>query len=83
MKQERSTGPVRRNLSYVVLLLAILTFAAKPALAQENLFGPEDLGIGWLRIHLSFHKFTADEPGEGVIIISKRCFCALSLIGNL
>ena len=72
MKQERSTGPVRRNLSYVVLLLAILTFAAKPALAQENLFGPEDLGIGWLRIHLSFHKFTADEPGEGVIIISKN-----------
>ena len=72
MKQERSTGPVRRNLSYVVLLLAILTFAAKPALAQENLFGPEDLGIGWLRIHLSFHKFTADEPGEGVIIVSKN-----------
>ena len=71
MKQERSTGPIRRKLSYVVLLLAIFTFAAKPAPAQETVFGPEDLRIGWFHIHLSFHKFMADESGEGIIRISK------------
>ncbi|MEJ2430700.1 MAG: NHL repeat-containing protein, partial [Deltaproteobacteria bacterium] len=72
MKQVRSTGPVRRKLSYVVLLLVIFTFAAKPVLAQETVFGPEGLRIGWFRIHLSFHKFMADESGEGIIIISKN-----------
>jgi len=72
MEQDESTGLVRRELSYLVLLLAVFSFAAKPALAQETLFGPKDLRIGWFRIHLSFHKFTVDEPGEGTIIISKN-----------
>jgi len=72
MKQERSTGLVRRKLSYLVLLLAVFSFAAKPALAQETVFGPENLRIGWFGLHLSVHKFTVDEPGQGTIIINKN-----------
>ena len=72
MEQERSTGLGRKKLTYVVLLLAVLSFTAKPALAQETVFDPEDLRIGWFRIHLSFLKFTVAEPGEGTIIISKN-----------
>jgi len=72
MRQERSTGLVRRKLSYLVLLLAIFSFAAKPALAQETVFGPENLRIVWFGLHLSVHKFTVDEPGQGTIIINKN-----------
>ena len=72
MEQEGSTCLARIKLSYVVMLWAVFAFAAKPALAQETVFGPEELRIGWLRTHLSFHKFTGDEPGEGIIIVSKN-----------
>ena len=55
MEQERSTNLVRKKLSYVALMLAVFSFAAQPALAQETVFGAEDLRIGWFRLHLSFH----------------------------
>jgi len=72
VEQSRITGLVRRKLSYVALVLAVFSFVAKPAFAQETVFGPKDLKLGWFRIHLSFHKFTVEEPGEGTITISKN-----------
>jgi hypothetical protein len=72
MEQDRSTSLVRRKFSYLFLLLAVFSLVAKPALAQETAFGPEDLRIGWFRLHLSFHKFRVEEPGEGTVIIKKN-----------
>jgi hypothetical protein len=75
MKKERSTRlgwSWPRKIIYLILGLAVFSVAAKPVLAQETVFGPEDLKIGWFRIHFSFHKFTIDDPGEGTIIISKN-----------
>jgi len=72
MVRDRSTGLVWRKLSYLFLVLAVLCLAAGPALAQETVFGPMDLRMGWFLIHTSSYKFTVDEPGEGTIIISKN-----------
>ena len=72
MERDRCTNLVRRKYGFVFLLLALFPFAAKPALAQETVFGPEELRIGWFRLHLSLHKFTVEEPGEGAIIINKN-----------
>ena len=72
MERDRSTALVRSKRGYLFLLLAVFSFAAKPALAQETVFGPEELRIGWFRLHLSLHKFTVGEPGEGAIIINKN-----------
>ena len=35
-------------------------------------FGPKDLTIGWFHLTLSFHSFRVEEPGGGVILISKN-----------
>ncbi len=75
MKKERSTRlgwSWARKIIYLILGLAVFSVADKPVLAQETVFGPEDLKIGWFHIHFSFHKFTIDDPGEGTIIISKN-----------
>jgi RHS repeat-associated protein len=72
MEQGKSTGSAMRKLRYAVLLLVLFAFASKPALAQETVFGPKDLRIGWFRLHISFHKFMIDEPGEGIITIGKN-----------
>ena len=72
MEQEKRTGSVMRKLRYAVLLLIFFTFAGKPVLAQETAFGSKDLRIGWFRIHLSLHKFSVDEPGEGTITVGKN-----------
>ena len=75
MKKERSARlgwSWPRKIIFLILGLAVFSVAAKPVLAQETVFGPEDLKIGWFRIHSSFHKFTIDDPGEGIITISKN-----------
>ena len=72
MEQEKRTGSLMRKLRYAVLLLIFFAFAGRPALAEETVFGPKDIKIGWFRIHLSFHKFTVDESGEGTITVGKN-----------
>ena len=54
-------------------LLFILFTIASPIFAQDqSVLGPKDLTISWWRIHLSFHHFTVDDPGDGVILITKN-----------
>ena len=51
----------------------ISTFISVPAHAQgQTVFGPEELTIGWWPSHLSFHTFTADNPGEGLLVVTKN-----------
>jgi len=41
--------------------------------AQEpTVFGPKEFTISWLRIHLSFNRFTVNDPGDGVVTITKN-----------
>jgi RHS repeat-associated protein len=75
MKKERSTRlrwSWLRKIITVAFGLAVFSLAAKPVLAQETVFGPKDLKIGWFGIHFSLHEFTVDKPGEGTIIIGKN-----------
>jgi hypothetical protein len=75
MKKERSARlrwSWLRKIINIAFGLAVFSITAKPVLAQETVFGPEDLKIGWFHIHFSFHKFTVHDPGEGTIIIGKN-----------
>jgi hypothetical protein len=75
MKKESSTRlgwSWPKKIISLILGLAVFSVAAKPVLAQETVFGPEDVYISWFRIHFSFHTFTIDDPGEGTIIIRKN-----------
>ncbi|MFH1672416.1 MAG: hypothetical protein ABIF87_03175 [Pseudomonadota bacterium] len=39
---------------------------------DQTVFGPKDLTINRWHIHLSFHKFRVDDPGDGIIVITKN-----------
>jgi hypothetical protein len=62
-----------KRLSPAASLLILLALHATPSFATEDIvFGPGDFKISWLRLHLSFHTFPVDVPGEGTLIISKK-----------
>lgn len=53
-------------------LLAFLVFYLTPCLAADGLvFGPREFSVSSWRIHLSFHTFSAQTPGEGQLLIRK------------
>ena len=53
----------------VCIVMSIIT----PAHAQgQTVFGPEEMIIDKWFIHLSFHQFSADNPGEGVLFVTKN-----------
>jgi RHS repeat-associated protein len=57
----------------IVFMLFIIFYLSSMALAvDQTIFGPEKLSIKRWSIHLSSHKFSADEPGEGVLVIAKN-----------
>ena len=54
-------------------LVFILSSISLPIYAQnQGVFGPKDLTIGWWRIHLSLHHFSVNDPGDGIILITKN-----------
>jgi len=61
----------KKTLCLFTVLFSLFTIAS-PACAQDHtVFGPKGLTIRWWRMHLSFHHFTVDDPGDGLIIITK------------
>ena len=60
----------------VLCLLAVpgilFTITSAGSASEQTLFGPEDCRVGWVRMHISFHKFKAYDLGKAVIIISKN-----------
>jgi hypothetical protein len=62
-----------RKCLWFLAILFIFSFAAAPVLAcHKNGFGPKYLKIKRWHFHLSAHRFTVDEPGEGTLIITKK-----------
>jgi len=62
----------RRALCLFTLLLILFTIPSPTSAQDQTIFGSKDLTIKWWPVHLSFHRFTVDDPGEGVIIITKN-----------
>ncbi|MBW2005045.1 MAG: RHS domain-containing protein [Deltaproteobacteria bacterium] len=66
-------GTISRKLFYLLAVLFIFSAISSPAYpSDQTIFGPKELKIKWWHIHLSFHKFNADDPGDGVITITKN-----------
>ena len=53
-------------------ILFIISAIAAPVYADQTVFGPEDLTIGILHVHLSSHPFSVDDPSDGVLTIVKN-----------
>ena len=53
-------------------ILFIISAIAAPVYADQTVFGPEDLTIGNLYVHLSSHQFSVDDPSDGVLTIVKN-----------
>ncbi|MCK4788719.1 MAG: RHS repeat protein, partial [Desulfobacteraceae bacterium] len=62
----------RKTLCLSALLFMLFTIASPTSAQDQTAFGPKGLTIRWWRIHLSFHHFTVDDPGDGLIIITKN-----------
>jgi len=52
---------------FILLPTSSLTYAD-----DQSVFGPKDLTISRWYIHLSFHSFTVDEPGDGILVVTKN-----------
>ncbi|MDY6792122.1 MAG: Ig-like domain-containing protein [Thermodesulfobacteriota bacterium] len=61
----------KKILSFFTILFIISAIAA-PVYADQTVFGPEDLTISNLYVHLSLHPFSVDEPSDGVLTIVKN-----------
>ncbi|MBW2039963.1 MAG: hypothetical protein JRI46_10320 [Deltaproteobacteria bacterium] len=62
----------RLSLYLLFISLVIFPAMAAPVYADgQTVFGPKDLTIGRWHFHLSTHKFEANDPGDGVVLITK------------
>lgn len=62
-----------RKFFYLLAVLFIFSAIASQAYGNgETVFGPEDFKIRRWHVHLSFHRFRVDDPGAGVIVITKN-----------
>lgn len=53
------------------VVLILLSIGALEDAHGQTVFGPKELAIGWLRLHFSRHHFDVDDPGEGILTITK------------
>ena len=59
----------------ILSLFAILFFISAilpPVYADQTVFVPKDLKIGRWHVHLSSHRFSVDDPSDGVMTIVKN-----------
>ncbi len=77
-EKERSTIKILREeamlkkILFFLPILFILATIISPAYADQTVYGPEDCEIKRLHLHLSFHKFNVDDPGEGLTAVTKN-----------
>ena len=62
----------RKTLCLFTVLFILFTIASPTYAQDQSVFGPKGLTIRWWHMHLSFHHFTVDDPGDGLIIITKN-----------
>ncbi len=61
-----------RKILFRFTILFIISAIAAPVYANQTVFGPKDLKIGRWHVHLSLHRFTVDDPSDGVLTITKN-----------
>jgi len=64
---------ILKKILYFLAILCIAICASSLAYAEDQYsFGPKNLTINLWHFHLSFHKVTVDDPGEGILNITKN-----------
>lgn len=61
-----------RKIVSLFTILFIVSAIAAPVYADQTVFGPKDLKIGRWHVHLSSHRFSMDDPSDGVLTIVKN-----------
>jgi RHS repeat-associated protein len=64
---------ISRKLFYFLAFLFVLSMISSLGYANgQTVFGPKDCKITWWHIHISSHSFNVNDPGDGLIIITKN-----------
>jgi len=64
---------MRRTFFWLVAVVTIFCASAQFAFAEQRpIYGPVDLKIRKWHLHISHHRFHADNPGNSVIVVSKK-----------
>ena len=63
---------LRKLFCHLFVLIILSAIAAPVCASSYTVFGPKDLIISKWHVHLSHHTFDVDDPGDGVIIITKN-----------
>jgi len=66
------TTILKRILCLSAILFILLPTSSLTYADDQSVFGPKDLTISRWYIHLSFHSFTVDEPGDGILVVTKN-----------
>lgn len=62
----------RKSLLFLAVLFMFSAISSSTYADDQTVFGPKDFKIKRWYIHLSFHRFRVDDPGDGVIFITKN-----------
>ena len=62
----------RRFFCFLAVLFVFSAFAAHVYASDQTVFGPEDFKISMWHIHFSINTFSVNDPGEGVLTITKN-----------
>lgn len=62
----------QKHFSILVILFIISAITFQAYAADQILFGPKELTVTRWHFHVSIHRFKADDPGDGVIAITKN-----------
>jgi hypothetical protein len=63
---------LRRYFYFVILLSLISAITSEAYAADRIIFGPTECTIGTWHFHLSFQRFKTENPGEGLLTITKN-----------
>jgi RHS repeat-associated protein len=63
---------VKRYFWILVILSVLSVLTSQSNAADRVLFGPKELSVTRLHFHISIHGFKADDPGNGLLTITKN-----------
>jgi RHS repeat-associated protein len=63
---------LKKVLWFLVTVTVSFALICSVSADDYTIFGPKDLKIGWFGMHFSIHRFSAEKPGGGVMLISKN-----------
>jgi RHS repeat-associated protein len=72
MKEGVMAAIWRRYFYFVILLSLISVITSEAYAADRIIFGPTECTIARWHFHLSFHRFKTENPGDGLLTITKN-----------